>query len=220
MLKALQTGQVSRVIPIIGTLNPVILLLVASTTNAITQMQIEAVVLLIIGMIALTASAFKGKLGQKELVFEVLSAVFFAVSYLILRQAYQLDQFLTVFSWSRLILIPIGLFLLAIPHTRKIVLNLSGPKIKIASKPGLLFAGGQLAGGGSELLLTFAISLANPALVNSLQGTQYVFLFLLSLILAKKYPDVFKDQLTRLFLFLKIVGIAIIGFGLYLLAFG
>lgn len=219
MFKGLQIGQVSRVIPVIGTLTPLILLFVASFTTDITKNQSLAVFILLFGLIFLTAHDWKGKFELKELQFEVLSSVFFSVSYLILRQAYLMDDFLTVFAWSRPILIPVGLILLIIPYTRKIVLNSEGPKIPFFSKAGLLFISGQVSGGISELLLTFSVSLANPALVNSLQGVQYVFLFLLSLGLSKKYPEVFSEQLTTFKIVGKVFGIILIAAGLYLLAF-
>ncbi len=218
MLKALQTGQVSRVIPIVGTLNPVILLAVAFAASAITLNQTLGVVLLIAGMVFLTLMDWQGDMSKKELILEITSASLFALSYLVLRQAYLMDNFLSVFVWSRPILIPVGLALLAIPKTRKIVLNLEGPKINIFSKAGALFAVGQLSGGISELMLIFAISLANPVLVNSLQGTQYIFLFILSLLLAKKFPEVFKERFTKLTITSKSFGIVLIAIGLYLLA--
>ena len=78
---------------------------------------------------------------------------------------------------------------------------------------------GQAVGGASELLITFSVSLATPALVNSLQGSQYLFLFIASLFLGKKFPEIFKEQHTYLKTAFKILGIICIAVGLYLLAF-
>ncbi len=230
MYKALKIGQVSRVIPIIGTLIPVILLIFASGTNAVTMNQMQAIIILIIGMIVLTVSDYRarlpslrlgvsgqGKLNRKEILFEILSAVFFAVSYVVLRQAYLHLDFFSVLVWSRLILLPVGIILLAIPGLRRQIITSSGPKINFFSKTGLIFLGGQTSGAISEFLLLFSISLANPALVNSLQGTQYVFLLIFALILSIKYPTIFEEKYTFLILFSKICGIGLIGLGLYLL---
>lgn len=217
MYKALKIGQVSRVIPIIGTLIPVILLIFASGTNAVTIYQIQAIIILIIGMIVLTVSDWKGRFNKKEILFEILSATFFAVSYIILRQAYLHLDFFSVLVWSRLILLPVGIILLAIPGLRRQIITSSGPKINFFSKTGLIFLGGQTSGAISEFLLLFSISLANPALVNSLQGTQYVFLLIFALILSVKYPAIFEEKYTLLILFSKICGIGLIGLGLYLL---
>lgn len=219
MFKALKIGQVSRVIPIIGTIIPLILLGFASGTNAISENQIWAVLILIGGMVFLTLTQWQGKLNMLEIIFEALSASGFAVSYIVLRQAYLQLDFFSVLVWSRLILLPFALFVLLIPTLRRKIITSKGLKINFLSLEGLVFLGGQVSGAISEFLLLFSISLANPALVNSLQGAQYVFIFIFALILSKKYPTIFSEKYTFLNLTTKIIGIGLIGIGLYLLAF-
>ncbi|MDO8573870.1 MAG: hypothetical protein Q7R77_03920 [Candidatus Daviesbacteria bacterium] len=218
MFKALKSGQVSRVIPIIGTLIPVILLIFASGTSAIASNQIWAIIILIAGMIVLTVSDWQGKINKQEIIFEILSAAFFAISYILLKQAYLGSDFFSVIVWSRLILLPLGIILLAIPGLRRQIITSSGPRINFFSKTGLIFLGGQASGAVSEFLLLFSISLANPALVNSLQGTQYVFIFIFALFLSKKFPAIFREKYTLQTWISKIIGIGLIGAGLYLLS--
>lgn len=220
MFKALQVGLVSRVIPIIGTLIPIILLSEAVIAGSITQNEVLAVLVLIFGIIFLTVMDWKGKISSKEVLFEILSASLFAVSYLVLRQAYLRDDFLTVLVWSRFIIIPVSIIIILIPKLKAQVFSAQKdqPSFSLFSKAGLLFLTGQAAGGTSELLLTFSISLATPALVNSLQGSQYAFLFLFSLILSHYFPQVFKEKLSFLTISTKIIGILFITGGLFLLA--
>lgn len=226
MLKGLKIGQVARVIPVIGTLIPIFLLIEAVLTSSISFYQIIAVLLLISGLVFLTAFDWKGKIIRKEIVFEIVSALFFACSYIVLRQAYLMSNFTTVFVYSHLALIPLAGVLLAIPATRTIIFpkrsDGSGGvpywKSFFKSKISLLFGFGQVCAGISELLLTFAVSLATPALVNSLQGTQYVFLFIMNLVLAKTNPLVFSEDLSPKVLTSKLLGIIVLGAGLYLLA--
>lgn len=217
MFAAIKVGQVARVVPVIGTLIPLLLLIHASFAQTITQTQSLAVLILTGGLIFITLPDWRGKLTKKELLLSILSALFFAASYLVLKGAYVRENFLTVLVYSRLILIPLMVIIILIPSLNKIVLIVSDTKIKILSKTGLLFLFGQAAGGAQQLLLTFAISLATPALVNSLQGVQYVFLFLFSLILSKKYTTVFEEKHSFLILLSKLTGIGLIGVGLYLL---
>ncbi len=221
MFKGLQIGQVSRVIPVIGVLIPLLLLIQASANNVLSRVEITAVFLLILGLLFITLHEWRGELTAKEILFEILSAIFFTLSYLILRQAYLQEQFLTVFTYSRFILIPVGTVILLTPSLRKIVFakNSKNPNIHVFSKTGLLFLIGQLAGGGSELLITFSVALATPALVNSLQGVQYIFLFGFSLILARFYPTIFRERLNFKIMSTKIIGIILISLGLYFLAF-
>lgn len=224
MFKALKSGDISRVIPIIGTLIPVILLLFASETRAISVTQTWAIWILIVGMVFLTLPDWRLKAKWGEIVFEVLSAAFFAASYILLRSAYLKFDFFSVLIWSRLILLPLGILIIAIPAFRRKIIptSLLSPRTDSgvgSTKTGLIFFGGQISGAVSELLILFSISLANPALVNSLQGTQYVFLFLFGFILSRKYPTIFQEKYTPLILASKSTGIAFLGLGLYLLAF-
>lgn len=219
MYKALQVGHLSRVIPVIGTLIPLTLLGNALLNQTLTQNQNWAVVMLILGLILLILPDWKGKIQAQELIFAILSAIFFAISYLVLRSAYLQASFLTVFVWSRPILALVVVTILLVPKLRSQVLNPGGaPKIKYFSRVGLLFLLGQLAGGSSELLLTFSVSLADPALVNSLQGSQYLILFILALILSKKFPRVFQERYSKFNLVFKFLGILTIALGLYILA--
>lgn len=211
MFKALKTGQVSRVIPVIGTLLPLILFFDASRTSSITTNQTWAISFLVLGLIFITLIDWKGKFSKKELLYEVVSASFFALSYILLRQAYLQAPFFSVLVWSRLILIPLILLILLLPSLRKKVLVKSNISKNTFSKTGLIFLAGQVSGGASELLLLFSISLANPALVNSLQGTQYIFLAFFGLFLKEKY--------TKPALFFKLIGILFIALGLFVLTF-
>lgn len=209
MFHALKIGLVSRVIPVIGTLIPLILFFEASGNSAITINQAWAVFILILGMIFITILDWKGKVSKSEVLFEVLSAAFFAISYILLRQAYLGGDFFSVLVWSRVILILLVLLILITPQLRKKITSSNNQKINLFGKNGILFLIGQASGGAAEILLLFSISLASPALVNSLQGTQYIFLIFFGLFLKEKY--------TKLSILTKLTGIIFIALGLYVL---
>lgn len=217
MFKALKVGQISRVIPIIGTLNPLILFVIELSSSSLIIPEIWAIILLILGIIFLTLPDWKGKMNKSELYFEITSSALFAFSYLILKQAYLQADFITVLVWSRFVLIPFIIAFFFIPSLRVKILPKPKPN-GFSGKGSLLFALGQASGAASQILIFFAISLANPALVNSLQGTQYVFLFVAALLLSKKFPTVFAEKYPKAVIIFKILGILLIGLGLYLLA--
>src|SRR3989344_97890 len=223
LFDALKIGQTSRVIPIIGTLTPAILLILGTISGTVSSNDIFAGVFLILGLLFLVVPYLKGKLIKDEIKFEIIASLFFANSYLVLKMAYDMGEFLSVMVYSRLILIPALIIILLLPNLRKLVLghtaDTSKPRFSFLSKSGVLLFFGQAAGGLSGLLLTFAISLGHPALVNSLQGAQYIFLFIFSLVLGKYFPHVFTEKLTRLSFFGKITGIILVGIGLALIAF-
>lgn len=216
MFKALKIGTVSRVIPVIGSLIPLILLIFAFRTNTVTTAQTAAVLILISGLFFLTLTGSRLP-ALKEVVFESLSALLFAFSYIILRQAYLSLDFFSVLVWSRFSLVPFILFMLIHPKFRSKIFQKSN--FKLISYSGLIFLAGQIFGTVSELLLFFSISLANPALVNSLAGTQYVFLFVFAAVLSKKYPQIFAEKYSALIIATKLFGTLLIGLGIYLLAF-
>lgn len=171
MFKALKVGQISRVIPVIGSLNPFILFLIGLFTATILINQIWAIILLILGLVFLTLIDWKGKLTRHELLFEILASALFAFSYLILKEAYLRADFITVLVYSRFVLIPVAMVFLLVPALKHKVVPGQTQGISIIKKGGLLFTLGQVCAGISQLLIFFAISLASPVLVNSLQGT-------------------------------------------------
>lgn len=219
MFKVLQTGQVQRVIPVIGTLTPLFILIFNQTNDPILINEKWAIFLLLFGLILLNLTFLKGQITKREILLEITSAFLFAISYLLLREAFLRQDFLTVFVWSKPILIPLGVFIFAHPKLRKRVLQFKNTKDKIPKKSLLLFIFGQISSGISELLLIFSISLANPAIVNSLQGTKYLFLGLFAFILGKKFPEIFKEKPAGLLNFAKILGVVFIIVGLYILSY-
>jgi hypothetical protein len=203
-------------------LTPLFLLLYSFFTGIIALNEIWAVLLLVIGLLFLVARDLKGTITLREALFEIFASLFFAASYTLLHEAYAQSNFLTVFIWAKLVLIPVGIIILSIPKTRHIVLaknhEQAHRKPFWKSKVGMLFLFGQACGGGAEMLLSYSISLATPALVNSLQGLQYVFLFIFGLLLSKKFPKVYGEKYSVSIIIIKIIGIAIIATGLFTLA--
>ncbi len=221
MFKALKDGEAVRVVPIIGTLIPLILFAMAAVSDTINLNEIWAVVFLLIGLIFLILPYLKGKFSKVEIYYEIISALLFANSYFLLKVAYDTSNFLSVMVYSRVVLVPILLAILIIPFLRKKVFSSDSPreKINLWSKTGFILLIGQACGGFSGLLLTFSISLANPAVINSIQGIQYVFLFILGLTVAKKFPAAFNEKLTKSHFGAKIIGIIFIFFGLGILSY-
>lgn len=217
MFKALQIGQVQRVIPVIGTLTPLFILSFNQVNDPILINEKWAIFLLLFGLILLNLTFLKGQITKKEILLEVFSASSFAISYLLLRETFLRMDFLTVFVWSKPVLIPVGVFIFANRRLRQRVFQFK-KETALPKKSLILFAFGQVCAGLSELLLVFSISLANPAVVNSLQGTKYIFLGLFAYILGKKFPEVFTQKTTSFFKFAKIFGIVFIIFGLFLLS--
>lgn len=218
MFLALKMGQVQRVIPVIGALSSLFLLALTSGFGVISTMESWAIIFLISGLICLTWEDMRGGASLKELFWEASSAFFFALAYLFLKFSFQLEDFFTVVVWSRPVLIPLAVIFFIIPALRKKVLNFSNGGINSLKRATPLFVFGQISAGISEFLVYFAISLANPAVVNSLQGVKYVFLLIFSFILGKRYPTIFKRPESLSSAIFAILGILLIFIGLAILA--
>lgn len=221
MFKALKTGEAVRVIPVIGTIIPILLLFMSSVSGSINLNEVWAIIFLLLGLIFLIFPYLKGKFSYAEIGLEFISAFLFANSYFLLKTAYDGSNFLSVLVYSKLILVPIIVLVLILPFLRRLVFTDSHhlQKSSLWSKTGFMLFTGQLSGGVSQILLTFSISLASPAVINSIQGIQYVFLFILSLALAKRFPSIFGGA-NHSHLPGKILGIFLIFFGLWILSFG
>lgn len=220
MFKALQKGVVQRVIPVIGTLTPLFILIFNQTGDHLSLNEKWAVFFLLSGLIFLNLTYLKGGLKLQEILLEGCASVLFALAYILLRNAFLGGDFLSVFVWSRPVLIPLGVVILINPHLRRRVFQFRKNQDHFPKRSLMLFAFGQISAGFSELLLLFAISLANPAIVNSLQGTKYIFLTVFAFILGKRFPAIFAEKSAKLFNFFKFLGIILIFLGLYLLSSG
>jgi len=80
---------------------------------------------------------------------------------------------------------------------------------------------GQTAGALSSVLVNvaIAISIGATAIINSLQGIQYVFVLLIVVFMSKKFPKVIKEELTKRVLIQKIIATVLIIIGVALIAF-
>ena len=84
-----------------------------------------------------------------------------------------------------------------------------------------IFIVNQGAGAGANILQNWAIALcplAYIAIINALQGVQYVFLLILTVLLSLKFPQIIKEEISGKILLQKISAILLIGAGLALIA--
>ena len=220
LLYSMKENEVSVVGPLVGALNPFFALLFGVTllNQAITQTQVAAFSILIIGALVLSANLWMKKLALgKQLTLIILSGFLFGLSYVLLREAFLQTNFIPGLIASRA---AAGLFvlpLLILPKIRAQILG-RGSSTSNIKQTGLIFMGGQIMSGVSNFLLFFGVSLASPALVNAVFGVQYLVILIVALILAKKSSKLLDERLSGNIIAQKIAGAVILSFGLYLLA--
>ena len=109
-----------------------------------------------------------------------------------------------------------SLALLASENNRKIIF--STPKT-IKKRTAYLFVPNKILAAIAAVMIFYAISIkeSSVAVINSLQASQYIFLLIFAIILSKKLPDLYNEQVGKKVIAQKLLAIGLIGIGLVLL---
>lgn len=246
--KALHQSEATRVVPIVGALVPVFSFLFSFLflDEPLSERRLLAFLILIIGGVLISVkhtrfyeiNAIKeriknifgnifGKLraeynpAQRLLFNSAISAIFFAAYYVLIKYIYTSQPFIGSFVWSRMGSFIGALLILTIPAWREKIIKKSGePKTKKTLKSIFFFLFVRLIAALAFIMLNWAISLGNVAIVNSLQGVQYVFLFMIVFFLSSKYPKVIEEEFGPSIILQKILGALLVVIGFYMLAVG
>jgi len=220
--KALRDFEASRVVPAIGGILPLFTLgliyVFSRGKEALGYFEFLAFIFLILGSILITYERSK-KISFKSLQISTIAAFFLALSFVLTKYVYLAQPFWSGFIWIR-----IGGFLMAISFFllfKEIREEIFKKKISFKKKTIGIFLSNQAMGAGAGILQNWAIFLAPlvyVAIINSLQGIQYVFLLIFATLISLKFPKILKEEISRKFLLQKIIAILLIGGGLVLLA--
>lgn len=216
---ALDINEASRAASFFGGLTPIFVLFFSYLFlgETLGQMQLPAFLILIIG--GFLISLEKGKDGFKEGIkgwhFFALTIILHAAYFVMLKYLFGYQDFITGFVWSRMGLVLAALIILAYPAWRKMIFSSARE-----ASPGIdsLMLGSKVIAGLGSLFISLAIAKGNVSLVNALQGSEYAFLFFLTVLLARKFPDILREKLNAAIIAQKIVAIVFICLGLALIA--
>lgn len=220
LFEGLKVGEASVVGPLVGALNPLFTLVLAYIflSQDINSNQAWGFAVVMTGALILTFNLWITKLRlNKQLFWIFTSGLLWALAYLFLRQAFLNGEILSGIVISRLSGSLFILPVITVPTFRKQIFTFHSEQFSLR-KVGLLLLIGQTMGGLTGLLLSFATALANPALVNSLFGIQYLVILAVALLLSRKHPKLLDENLSRNVLMQKIVGAGILSWGVYLLS--
>jgi drug/metabolite transporter (DMT)-like permease len=216
---ALKVDNASQVIPIIGGLSPLVILISAFFLigERLTELELVALFLIVIGsyIISLDQTKRGWEISKQTLLLSFFSALFFGLSYTLTKLVYDQMNFLNGFIWTRIGALLAIFSMLLITKYRKIIF---GNVKKSKKQVKFIFLIGQSLGGLSFLLVNYAISLGSVTITNALQGLQYIFLFIIIILMSKHYPKIIKEKLNSQILIQKIVAIMFISLGLFFIA--
>jgi drug/metabolite transporter (DMT)-like permease len=243
--KALHQSEATRVVPIAGALIPIFTFILSGLFwgEGLTERQLLAFSILIIGGVLVSVKEtrfyilreiwntirdhFGHYLGsihahyrptKRLMINSAVAAFLFASYYVLIDYVYTQQPFIGGFVWSRMGSFLGALLILTVPVWRRSI----NKKKKAAQSPKNLgfFLSVRLAGALAFILLNWAISMGNVALVNSLRGTQYVFLIIIVLFLSFQYPKILREEFRGGVLMQKILGAMLVAIGLYMLMSG
>ena len=241
--KALHQSEATRVVPIVGALVPIFSFMLSYIFlgESLSQQHLLAFVILINGGILISVKTTRFYLWQEVanklrnlfgdvfggihadyrptrrlIINSVASSLLFASYYVLIKYIYMHQPFIGAFVWSRLGTFIGTMLILLVPDWRRLIVK--SQKDQTSPKSLTFFFSVRLLAALAFIMLNWAISLGdNVAMINALQGVQYVFLLILVIILSKKFPKIIKEELSGGILAQKLIGASLICIGLYML---
>jgi len=213
--KALNRGEVSRIVPFVGAMTSVFVLILSSLIikEFLTNQQIIAFVLLVLGSFVI---GFKRKhLSESNTWGLAIGAAFlFAFFWVTTKYLFLGTNFVSGLVWVRTGVAIIALTLLLSKKNRELIFS----KTKEAKpKTTGFFMLSRVLNAVGSLFLYFAVFLGSSvSLTNAFNGLQYVFVLIIALLLFKKIPSL-KEHFGREVVLQKIIAILLICVGLGLL---
>lgn len=217
--KALKEGEASRIVPITGSSVPLWTLLLAFVFlgEQMTGLQFVSVGLLIVGgsLLSIPLQA-QGRPSQRAVFFALCGGGAFAAHFGISKLVYGFGvSFVSSFAYIRLgVGVWASIMGVALWFISSINPKRAGRKALGWSGVILLFVGSKVVGMVALVLQNYAIKIGNLTIVNALQGTQYIFVLVLAALVSAWAPRFFREEMGRVVLSQKIVGIVCIMMGL------
>ncbi|HNV96837.1 MAG TPA: DMT family transporter [bacterium] len=232
MYRSLKIGDTSKMITLVGGAIPIftVIMSIFILGEVFTKNQWLGIVLLIVGTIIIAwlpnKKTFWHKISvmfgmtddnpKKGIIEAILAALFYALFFIGTKYLYSVQPFWSGFIWIRLgTLIAVLTFL--INKSDRIAIFDSFKNL-MQGKNKLLFFGNQGLAGVGFVLQNYAIALGSVALVNAMQGIQYVFLIVLGFIITIFKPQAIKEDISKSIIIQKIIAILLIGVGLFFVA--
>lgn len=213
---AISRSSVSRVVPIQGGLVPLFVFLFAYLIlgERLTALQALGFVFLVTGAVIISVRKEHGIWTSKAFVYAAASSLFFALTSVLTKYTFDHSNFISGMVWTRIgFILPVP-FILLFKKNREAIF--AAPKEAGVKNVALYYSSRATATVGG-FLQNYAVSLGSVSVVNALQGIQFVFLLMLTSFFSIYFPKVLKEKITAEIMLLKIIAIAIISCGLYLL---
>jgi drug/metabolite transporter (DMT)-like permease len=215
--KALMVEEVSRVIPLLQ-LTPVFVLILSSLVlrEALRPQDYVAFGLLVLGGTLFAIRLTKGIRISLAFYLMILASFLLALYSVALKYLFSIQDFYTIFIWVQIAgfitffqLIPFKPFRNSLIKTYKVTNR----------KIGIILVAEQAVAYVSVYAYNYAIAHGPLTLISSVGATQPLFVLLFAIILSYRFPRVLREELTKMDVALKVLGLIAIFAGTYLIQF-
>ncbi len=213
LFSAFKKSDASDVVPVVGSISAIFALGISYVFLGVT-LPVHFTIgfgFLVFGTLFISHLRF----NKKTFFFTLLAGISFSISSLFLKYAINEVSFVSIFFWYSLILSCISLLLLFSKKIRKTFHTQR--KEKHARKTGIILIINKLFAGVAGVLLIKAIEVGEVSLVQALGGLQFVFLFLIAIIIGPHTSIDFGENVKRKDVYQKLTAISIIVIGFVLL---
>lgn len=216
MFSAMEKFEVSEVMPVIGALQPIfifILTILLFGYQSISSADLIAFAILLLGSLIISIEKLV-KVNTYYLKVVSISALMFSMDFVFLKKIFLTQPFWQGLIWTKIFTFIIIIFFVFNKSSRNQIIP---KKVSLNKKTASIFLLTQSSGAIATILQNFAIWLvpvAYLAVMNSLRGLQYVFLFALTLTFSIFFPKILKEEISRKSIIRKTISILLIVIGL------
>jgi uncharacterized membrane protein len=220
LYKAMFEGEASRVISVIGGVSPVIVFSLSYffLKERLPAFWLVAFLLLISGSVLLTLERDKKNksvvVNKKFPAYSLAAAIFFSFTFFSSKAVFLRTSFLNGFIWIRLGTFASVVFVFLTPFLRKDILKNAS---NVSKRVSFGFVSNKILSAASFFVLSYAIKLGSVAVINALQGVQYVFLFALALAVSFYRPEFLSETISWRGIVQKAIAVILISVGVVLL---
>lgn len=213
--KAVKIEEISRVIPLYYLMNFFILFFAFIFLGEVLTPPIKylGIVFLVAGAILISQKDFVNFRFNKAFWFMILAAGALAVNSIIAKYLLSFADYWTIFSYTR----GMGAMIALLPVIYFNFNDLVGEIKKNGKKAIGLMSASETLNVLGGLFITLAISAGSVTLVNSLASVQPFFVLAFALVISIFYPAIFKEDLKKANIFIKVVAIILIFVGVILI---
>jgi drug/metabolite transporter (DMT)-like permease len=215
--KALMVEEVSRVIPLLQ-LTPVFVLILSSVVlhEALRPQDYVAFGLLVLGGTLFAIRLTKGIRISLAFYLMILASFLLALYSVALKYLFSVQDFYTIFIWVQIAgFITFFQFIPFKPFRSSLITT-----YKITSRQiGVIIVAEQAVAYVAVFAYNYAIAHGPITLISSVGATQPLFVLLFATILSYRFPRVLREELTKMDVALKVLGLIAIFAGTYLIQF-